>query len=131
MFRSKPFTYALFIQVLVAYVAFGKQTFIASFQTDIKDNTLATADVWVEFSDRIPRSKEFTVCHWIKIKFYNSESAACLWSYCTVESPGQKMECLEVCMLAVHRTLNRNLFFNREIKLNRHGNVDVKRLKLK
>ena len=109
MIRSKPFAYVLFIQLLIAYVAFGKQTFIASFQTDIKDNTLATADVWAEFSVEIPQSKEFTVCHWIYIKFYNSETAACIWSYCTVARPKQKMECLQVCMASDHHTLNRNL----------------------
>ena len=130
MFLLNYFVLSLFVQLEMANLVSGKQTFMTSFQTDIKDNSLATTDVWVEFSGQIPQSKEFTVCHWIKIKFYNSESAACLWSYCTVESPRQKMECLEVCMLAVHRTLNRNLFFNREIKLNRHGNVDVKRIKL-
>ena len=131
MFLENLLLLSLLIGLQVAYGVFGKQTFITSFQTDITDNSLATTDVWVEFSAQIPRSKEFTVCHWIKIKFYNSESAACLWSYCTVESPGQKMECLEVCMLSVYHKLSRNLYFHREIKLKSDDNVDVKKIELR
>ena len=78
---------ALYIQLHLAYVALGRRTFITSFQTDIKSNILASTNVWVEFSTKIPESKEFTVCHCIKIKYYNSDVAACLWSYCTVENP--------------------------------------------
>ena len=96
----------LFIQLETAYVVSGRQTFIASFQADLKSNTLAATNAWLEFSAKIPSSKEFTVCHWIKIKFFNTDVAACLWSYCTVEKLGQNMECLEVCMHSVHHTLS-------------------------
>ena len=105
------FSYALVIQVDLANTASGRKTFVASFQTKIKDNSLANENVWVEFSGKIPRSKEFTVCHWIKIKFHNSDIAACLWSYCTIESAGQNMECLQVCMESASRTQNRILRF--------------------
>ena len=125
---GKFFTSSLVIQLELAHLAFGSQTFITSFQTNIKDSTFAATNVWVEFSTQIPRSKEFTVCHWIKIQFYNSESAACLWSYCTVESPGQKMKCLQVCMASAYHTFNRNLFFVREID---HNNTNMNRIELK
>ena len=115
----------------MTYVAFGTKTFMTSFQTDLKDNTLATTDVWVEFSAEIPRSKEFTVCHWIKIKFYNSEASACLWSYCTVESPVQKMKCLQVCLVSARHTLSRNLMFQREMDLRNYSRVNRKSIELK
>ena len=125
------FVHFLVIQLEVNVVVFGEPTFMASFQTDVKDNSLATTDVWVEFPAHIPQSKEFTVCHWINIKFYNSDTAACLWSYCTLLSLDHKMECMEVCMLAEYNTLKRNLVFHREINLNDYDNVDVKRIELK
>ena len=131
MFLCRPFCCVLFIQLHVAPAVFGEQTFMASFQTDIRDNTLASTDVWVEFSGEIPRSKEFTVCHWIKIKFHNSENAGCLWSYCTEEKPGDKMECLQVCMASDHLTLNRNLMFVREVNLKTGHTVDVGRIEVK
>ena len=131
MFLCRPFSCVLFIQLHVGCVVFGEKTFMVSFQTDIRDNTLGTTDVWVEFSREIPRSKEFTVCHWIKIKFYNSENAGCLWSYCTEVKPGDKMDCLQVCMAPAHHTLNRNLMFVREVNLKTGNKVDVGRIEVK
>ena len=72
MFLCKPLIYAIFIGLEVINIALGSQTFVALFQTDIKSQKAASADVWLEFSSEIPESKEFTVCHWIKIKFYNT-----------------------------------------------------------
>ena len=120
----------MLIQLTMVYVVFGGQTFMTSFQTDLKGNNLATTNVWIEFSADIPQTKEFTVCHWIKIKLYNSEYAACLWSYCTVESPGNNMDCLQVCMDSAFYTLNRNLVFERGIKLNNHDKGNNKRIEL-
>ena len=130
MFRSTSFVCNLLIQLAMACVVLGVQTFMTSFQADLKSNTLATTNTWIEFSNNIPRTKEFTVCHWIKIKFYNSDFAACLWSYCTVESPEHDMDCLQVCMDSAIYTLNRNLVFERGIKLKNHDKVNNKRIEL-
>ena len=126
----KLFGYLSFIQIRINHVASDEQNFIASFQTDIKDNTMATTDAWVEFSAEIPQAKEFTVCHWINIKFHNSENAACLWSYCTVESPGRNMGCLQACLHAAYHTLNRNLLFERAIKLSNRDKHNSKKIEL-
>ena len=96
--------------------AIGMQSFVALFQTDIVGSQSAKSDVWIEFNKNITKAKEFTVCHWIKIKFYNTDSAACLWSYCTIQNPGQGMECLQVCMNADIQTANRDLFLSGNIK---------------
>ena len=123
MFEWKLFAYVLFIQLFTAYVAFGMQTFMASFQTDIEDNTFATTDVWAEFSTPIPRIKEFTVCHWIKMKFYNIKAAACLWSYCTVQTDEDEMECLQVCLGSIDGTLGRKVFIAGYIPLETYSTV--------
>ena len=78
MLLSKNLECYMLIQLTMVYVVFGGQTFMTSFQTDLKGNNLATTNVWIEFSADIPQTKEFTVCHWIKIKLYNSEYAACV-----------------------------------------------------
>ena len=41
------------------------------------------------------------------------------------------MECLQVCMIAVRRTLNRNLQISRTIKLNGYDNINSKKIELK
>ena len=124
MFLCKPLIYSIFIGLEVINIAFGSQTFVALFQTDIKSQKAASADVWLEFSSEIPESKEFTVCHWIKIQFYNSDSVACLWSYCTADNPEQEMICSQVCMKAAYYTSNRNLIFGSGIKVGNNDDAD-------
>ena len=121
----------LFIQIQMTYIALATPTFMASFQTDIKSNNLATTDVWIEFPAHIPQTKEFTVCHWIKIKFYNSGIAAQLWAYCTVETPGQGMKCLEVSLQSANLNLGRNLIFQIEMTLRNYENASSRKIELK
>ena len=106
------------------------QTYVASFQTDIIGSPSATSDVWLEYDKDIPSSKDFTVCHWIKVKFYDNDIAAYLWSYCTIQREGQKIECLQVCLEGVAHTANRDLEFNGEIKLRNYDCVKIMRTKL-
>ena len=98
-------------------------TFIASFQTEITGSYSAVSDVWMESSKKIPSLKEFTVCNWIKIKFYNIKTAACLWSYCTVQTNEDEMECLQVCLGSIDGTLGRNVFIAGYIPLEAYSTV--------
>ena len=131
MFFSKTLIYAIFIELEVVIIALGSQNFIALFQTDIKSQNAASADVWLEFSSQIPLAKEFTVCHWIKIEFYNSDSVACLWSYCKADNPQQEMICLQVCMKAAYHTSNRNLIFGSGMKVGNNDDADWRWVELK
>ena len=87
----------------------GQQHFMASFQTGADASPKPDKNVWLEFLNEIPPSREFTICHWINIKFFNSGIAACLWAYCTIENKNDKMECLQMCLYAVEDTANREL----------------------
>ena len=109
----------------------GMQTYVALFQTDIIGSPSATSNVWIAYDKHIPSSKEFTICHWIKIKFYNIDNAACLWSYCTIQRKGDKMECLQACMKGVMHTAYRDLEFQGEIKLKKYDDLVSLRRKLK
>ena len=101
--------YILFIFLESQCFVNGKSSFIASFQTEIDGSTVATTDSWIRFSDPIPSVKELTTCHWLKIKFYNINIAACLWSYCIIENADDELKCIQVCLYGVHNTANRNL----------------------
>ena len=90
--------FLLFLSIMhVNYVRSGK-TFQVSFQPNIEGPSSAKNDAWIEFTNKIIASKDFTICHWIKIKFYNFKYAACLWSYCTIKTSGDKMKCLRICL---------------------------------
>ena len=94
--------------VIIQFAA-GKESFVASFQKGIVGSFQATNDVWIEFSNRTYSTEEFTACLWFKLKFYNFKSAACLWSYCTVENAGDEMKCLQVCLRGTLESANRDL----------------------
>lgn len=102
--------------LLSIYLTIGKsnvcgQNFIASFQPGLEGAFLASTNAWIEFSKPILPTKEFTACHWIKIKFQNLKIAANLWSYCTIENAGDKMKCLQAFMHGNVLTANRDLIF--------------------
>ena len=102
---------------------FGKQGFVTSFQPEIEGSFSAATDAWIMFPKPIPLVKEFTICHWINIKFFNTDIAACLWSYCTIEKIGDKMKCLQVCLYGISNTANRNLRIEGQIYLQGHSGL--------
>ena len=96
------------------------ETFIASFQPNVAGPSLATNDVWLELSDPIPSTKEFTACKWILIKYFNFKYAGCLWSYCTKETKDQKKElCMQVCLQADKKSLERDIILRGRIQLSK------------
>ena len=99
----------LLLCCILLHFATCKESFVASFQKGIKGPYQAANNVWIEFSNQTYSTKEFTSCLWFKLKFYNFKSAACLWSYCTVENLGDKMKCLQVCLKGDLESANRNL----------------------
>ena len=94
---------------------------MASFQTGLDASPKPDTNVWLEFFNEIPTSKEFTVCHWINVKYFNSAIAACLWTYCTVENKDDGMECLSMCLHALEETANRELEIDVGIPLKDKG----------
>ena len=87
----------------------GQEYFMASFQNGLDASSRPDENVWLQFLNEVHASKEFTVCNWVNIKYFNYGIAACLWSYCTVESYDGAMECLQVCLYDIWDTANRNL----------------------
>ena len=86
-----------------------EKSFMVSFQKDLIVPDLASNDVWIEYKNKIIPTKEFTACHWIKIRYFNLKYAACLWSYCILETKDTKMKCLRLCINGVMSTANRNV----------------------
>ena len=89
----------------------------------------AETNSMIEFSHPITSTKEFTICHWLKIKFYNLNIAACVWAYCFVQNDGDKMKCLQICLQGVYKTANRNLRIIGELPLQSYnGIVAIKKI---
>ena len=93
---------------IVKFIA-GEKTFAASFQANITGAHTASSTTWAHFAKPMKGSREFTACHWIQVKFFNRDIAACLWSYCTIENKDDQMECVQMSLHGVVDTANRNL----------------------
>ena len=61
-------------------VALSKSTFVISFQ----NSAVLSTDEWVEITQNIPPLKEFTACHWEKIRYFSSQIMP-VWSYCIAD----------------------------------------------
>ena len=96
----------------------AENSFIASFQSDINGPISAASNVWFEYKNKISPTKEFTICHWIRIKFFNFKYSACLWSYCTEKNEGDKMKCLRLCINGARTTANREVVLLGQIASN-------------
>lgn len=93
------------------------ESYELSFQTEIVGSFEATTDSWIEFSAPISSTKEFTVCHWLKIQYFGFNRAACIWAYCTVANIEEYPKCTQICLDGDLRTANRNLKLNGWIQL--------------
>ena len=85
------------------------KSFVIHFQPQSKGAISPTTEEWIEFTNEIPHSKEFTSCLWLKTNYYNQMIPFMLWSYCTAESADDEMRCLQVYLKAFPESLQRNV----------------------
>ena len=84
-------------------------TFMIPFQPLVKGSFSPSIDEWIEFTNQISPSKEFTACHWIRPKYFNKRIAINLWSYCTLAREGDLMGCLQIGLHGSQKTANRDV----------------------
>ena len=121
----KCISFILFSFLELQCFAKGENSFIASFQTEADGAAVVNTNSWIQFSEPIPSVKEFTTCHWLKIRFYNINIAACLWSYCIVENAQGKMKCVQMCLYGVRNTANSNLLMEGALPLQSYQGVKL------
>ena len=90
---------ALYVTIFLKQETSGNETYVLSFQEEIEGSFAAKTDTWIEFATPISSTKEFTVCHWLKIKFFGMNLAACTWAYCIIDltNTTDEMECTQLC----------------------------------
>ena len=109
MFYISLLTFIYIIYLVIEKSVLCEQTFVVSFQTNLVGPASASPNVWIEVLNQIPPTKEFTACHWIRIKYFNLNIAANLWAYCIIENAGDKMKCLQVFLHSNIQHANRDL----------------------
>ena len=84
--------------VLLTFICFfffinesrARSTFVVSFQSKGE----LSINHWMKYKNKITNiQKEFTVCHWEKLRYFSSDSNT-VWSYCyLVSSSNEQMKC--------------------------------------
>ena len=86
-------------------VALSTSTFVISFQ----NSGVLSTDEWVEITQNIPPLKEFTACHWEKIRYFSSQSMP-IWSYCIADrSKKDDINCTQIYSKGNIATANQQL----------------------
>ena len=90
----------------------GHNTFVVTFQAMENSAVSPSYNEWIEFSNKIPSSKEFTACQWIKTKFFNKDTdvSISLWAYCTIDKENHPMTCLQTFLHGNIKTASRDVF---------------------
>ena len=107
---------AILIIICKGKAASVKKSFIVSFQSGKLGTDSVSADEWIEFSNTIHASKQFTSCQWIKPQYFNKNIAVMLWSYCTIQTDNDTMKCVQMFLQATIKSAKRDLVARGEIQ---------------
>ena len=66
-----------------------------SFQIKFQDSGNLSNSEWVKFNKAIPHLKDFTECHWERLKLFNMKAHS-IWNYCTLMSKNRSMDCTQL-----------------------------------
>ena len=103
------------IYLLAVEYALCHKTFVVSFQAQKNGIQSPSLDEWIEYSNDLSSTNEFTVCHWIKPSFFNDDTSASTGSYCIIQAEKDKMKCIQTYFMADPESANRDVIFYGEI----------------
>ena len=84
--------------------AIGK-SFKVSFQYD----GIWSSNEWVQYKEEIPPLKEFTVCHWERLRYFSSSDTT-VWTYCSILSKyDAPFKCIGVYSTGIRQSANRKI----------------------
>ena len=111
---------AIFLIIIVAITpkVHSQESFYISFQSQSSSANSASPKQWVEFENSFRDSKELTNCQWIRIKYFNIDVEAQLWSYCELQSQNDTMRCLQLWLEDSPKSVNRDLIMHFGISIN-------------
>ena len=77
------------------YMKYGSCSVGPSFMISFQTSKTPTTEEWAEYKGKMPSLKEFTVCTWFNVKFFQDDISSA-WSYCFVTVLNAKMECFQM-----------------------------------
>ena len=96
-----------------------QETFQVPFQTKYNGSSPPSTNEWIELdSSHIQSIREFTICNWIRQRYFNQRISLQLWSYCTLDSKDSEMECVAAYMESSSKSLHRDVIIHFDIRFN-------------
>ena len=96
-----------------------QETFQVPFQKQYNGSSPPSINEWIELdSNNITSVREFTVCNWIRQRYFNQRISLQLWSYCTLDSKDSEMECVAAYMESSSKSLHRDVIIHFDIRFN-------------
>ena len=114
-FRNRIILVLLLMSGMIGFVPCHK-TFFIPFQPILTGTFSPSTNEWIEFTNKIPNSKEFTACHWIRTKYFNMDISVMFWQYCTTEFNDDVQECIELYLDKSPKTANRDVVMKAHIR---------------
>lgn len=97
-------------------VVFCQPSFVVSFQSKADWVHSASTAEWIELSNDMTSTKQFTACKWIKPRYFNIDISVNLWSYCTIETLDATLYCVQMWLESKVESASRNISVYGEIK---------------
>ena len=99
--------------------AYCQKTFQVRFQMKYNGDRPPSIAEWIEIeSNSVASVREFTVCNWIRQRYFNDEKSLNLWSYCTKDSEHSEIECIGSYLQGSLKSASRDVIFHLDARLN-------------
>ena len=109
----------IFLLLVNNHLSYCHETFFVSFQTEYDGYTPPSIDEWIEFrNDSIFSIREFTICNWLRPRYFNLQISASLWSYCTSFSKHSAIECIQTYLQLSRKSAGQNVILLFDLQLN-------------
>ena len=121
MYISKIARYFILIRLLFKNIEYVNGSSASSFFLSFQRSRNVTTNEWAEYKGDMPVLKEFSVCHWDRVKYFNDQINT-IWSYCFKTKQIELIDCFQLHISLIHSTANRHVRIDAHI-FNNIGNT--------
>ena len=82
--------HAILLFLMVSSLISNVELKAKSFKVQFQKSGYWSADEWLEYDGKIPQLREFTSCHWEKLRYF-ARKVSQIWSYCFIPSEEWKI----------------------------------------
>ena len=121
--------HAILLLLIVSSLICNVESNTKSFKIQFQQSGYWSADEWLEYNGKIPQLREFTSCHWEKLRYF-ARKASQIWSYCYIPSEDKtQFNCIQLAssgdLYSANRDAKYSLYFHGINNVNGNTNLVV------